>query len=172
MWSTNLKNNIKEAVWQQLFKRQKNSWSESHKVKQKSWRGKSEDFSVHVNPFGKENYKRESARKKPSENKRRRKIRLVILKWKTQRRLGLFTSRVGSGLCSTLIQLDQIGWMKSQPAADWEDDRIMRVGTSIGGGRGRRSRKRVKSGMKWWNPAWKRRKNNQNLWGFSRSSLI
>ena len=106
MWSTNLKNNIKEAVWQQLFKRQKSSWSESHKVNQKSWRGKSEDFSVHVNPLG----------KKITRGKVRGKR-----------------------------------WMRSQPVANWEDDRIKRVGTSTGGGRvdwGRRSGKRWKSSMK------------------------
>ena len=47
-------------------------------------------FGIIINQFGKENYKKESASKKPSENKRRIEIRLVILKWKTQRRKTIF----------------------------------------------------------------------------------
>ena len=59
--------------------------------------------------------------------------------------------QVELGLCSTHILLDQIRWTKSQPATDRVDDRIGRVGTSIGNrqvGQGQRSGKRRKSDLK------------------------
>ena len=44
--------------------------------------------------------------------------------------VGLSTVRVGSGLGSTCIRLDLIGWSHHQLAADREDDRIKWVGAS------------------------------------------
>ena len=49
--------------------------------------------------------------------------------------VGLSTGQVRSGLGSTHIRLDQIGWTNFQPAADQEDDQFGRVGTSTSGGR-------------------------------------
>ena len=43
--------------------------------------------------------------------------------------------RVGSGLCSTRIRPDQIGWTNFQPVAKREDDRFGRVETPTSGGR-------------------------------------